>query len=660
MRRVLLSLALLILALPVAGQVIVNGVAVSGGGGVLVNGVSTSAPCTLLSDGSLICGHARYTPLCTLDGVSIQSVGATTTTLAKTAHGCSVWQGDIVAVEVASIASNVGAYLYTGTETFQPNTLELLGLLTAPETNMRVVIYRGVGTLSEGGNIAASAVIDEVKESALRLGYRMDMTTGESSGLNIFMGTPYTGVGFGTEGETGHQVIRVYRYNHQSVPIFSVDARGDVDARGNVTASGGVLSGANLTAAKVTAGAAPTVIASPTTGSTRWDYSYVPIACDGTHGLASATTTIADGYATLSANHINVVTVPAQTSGVCWVDMRREFSGGTPATLGVVGRIIASPAASTVYYDDGDVGDASATPTTNTTGTVTATVGRIGAATTSTDSALEVVSSVYPAARITRTATDTNTINNALQVVKKTTGNMTTAFGAQIEFAIQDDTAGPNGIATISGARSTTDTTGYMVLGTSGTDRVRISPTGGVGIGYVAADATSFLEVDASSSYTTFVRLRDSGVGHGMTGILPTVNFGAFDEVTDNSGGLLVRGLTEDVADVAPVLIRGISGNASPTAAMLTLRGEKKSGTGSGAIAVGEKVLEIDNYGTNPVTIYGSGALTATGAVTGASFTAGVAAGITTVITVRDSGGAADCTITVTGGIITATTCSHT
>lgn len=36
------------------------------------------------------------------------------------------------------------------------------------------------------------------------------------------------------------------------------------------------------------------------------------------------------------------------------------------------------------------------------------------------------------------------------------------------------------------------------------------------------------------------------------------------------------------------------------------------------------------------------------------------AAGMTTVITVRNAGGAADCTITVTNGLITGTTCSHT
>jgi hypothetical protein len=45
---------------------------------------------------------------------------------------------------------------------------------------------------------------------------------------------------------------------------------------------------------------------------------------------------------------------------------------------------------------------------------------------------------------------------------------------------------------------------------------------------------------------------------------------------------------------------------------------------------------------------------------TAAGFAAAGSAGLTTVITVRDSGGAGDCTITVTGGIVTATTCSHT
>lgn len=58
--------------------------------------------------------------------------------------------------------------------------------------------------------------------------------------------------------------------------------------------------------------------------------------------------------------------------------------------------------------------------------------------------------------------------------------------------------------------------------------------------------------------------------------------------------------------------------------------------------------------------IQANGAITSDGVVTGASFSAGASPGMTTVVTVRDSGGAADCTMTFTGGILTATTCSHT
>jgi hypothetical protein len=52
--------------------------------------------------------------------------------------------------------------------------------------------------------------------------------------------------------------------------------------------------------------------------------------------------------------------------------------------------------------------------------------------------------------------------------------------------------------------------------------------------------------------------------------------------------------------------------------------------------------------------------VSATGQVTGSGFTAGTSAGLTTVVTVRDAGGTADCTMTYTGGLLTATTCSHT
>ena len=47
-------------------------------------------------------------------------------------------------------------------------------------------------------------------------------------------------------------------------------------------------------------------------------------------------------------------------------------------------------------------------------------------------------------------------------------------------------------------------------------------------------------------------------------------------------------------------------------------------------------------------------------AIDASGYKASGAAGMTTVVTVRNSGGAADCTETFTAGILTATTCSHT
>ena len=52
------------------------------------------------------------------------------------------------------------------------------------------------------------------------------------------------------------------------------------------------------------------------------------------------------------------------------------------------------------------------------------------------------------------------------------------------------------------------------------------------------------------------------------------------------------------------------------------------------------------NFSDTPVEAYG--------------YIANGTAGLTTVVTVRDSGGSANCTMTYTGGILTATTCSHT
>lgn len=65
----------------------------------------------------------------------------------------------------------------------------------------------------------------------------------------------------------------------------------------------------------------------------------------------------------------------------------------------------------------------------------------------------------------------------------------------------------------------------------------------------------------------------------------------------------------------------------------------------------------IEAQTNTPSTVF---AVSPSGAVTASGYTAGASAGMTTVVTVRDSGGAADCTMTFTGGILTATTCSHT
>ena len=66
--------------------------------------------------------------------------------------------------------------------------------------------------------------------------------------------------------------------------------------------------------------------------------------------------------------------------------------------------------------------------------------------------------------------------------------------------------------------------------------------------------------------------------------------------------------------------------------------------------------------GSNALTDAYFGSVAPTATVHAAAYTAGSGntAGMTTVVTVRNSGGLADCTMTYTGGILTATTCSHT
>lgn len=96
-----------------------------------------------------------------------------------------------------------------------------------------------------------------------------------------------------------------------------------------------------------------------------WTYTVEALLADGTSttvpGAAGST---ALQNATLDASNFNSLTCAAVTGATSY-RFRRTVSGGTPATLGVIGT-----AATCALVDNGLVGDASAAPTVNTTGSI--------------------------------------------------------------------------------------------------------------------------------------------------------------------------------------------------------------------------------------------------------------------------------------------------
>ena len=70
--------------------------------------------------------------------------------------------------------------------------------------------------------------------------------------------------------------------------------------------------------------------------------------------------------------------------------------------------------------------------------------------------------------------------------------------------------------------------------------------------------------------------------------------------------------------------------------------------------AVGSGAQKLISAGTGGGSYVEKFAVSNTGVIS-----SGGNAGMTTVVTVRNSGGSADCTISITGGLVTATTCSH-
>ena len=136
--------------------------------------------------------------------------------------------------------------------------------------------------------------------------------------------------------------------------------------------------------------------------------------------------------------------------------------------------------------------------------------------------------------------------------------------------------------------------TGAQTIGTTSGD-ITLDPTGGSII------------IDQGAADVKGIDLRNSDVSHAMTALTDANTYFSVQKVNNGQGGVFMRGLT-DGASQCPFFIRSTFGNASPSNTAIILQGAKSDGsTGEEALASGEQLLEISNYGTVQFRVYGDG-----------------------------------------------------
>jgi hypothetical protein len=327
-----------------------------------------------LPDGSIVLGEGTWTPLCSYVAASISAVSANTSTLSVPGNTCPpLRQGDIVAVTSAAVSGNRGLWQYTGVSA--TSSIEVLGVMTSPDVDIGLTVYRGVTGVSADGRLYSMSLMTKPWRPAHSISYYVNQSTGGGAGLQIHFGSSYGSPAWG-DGETSHHPLEIYRSVYRSAPIFYVNALGSIYAGGNVTATSGRVEAGSVKATSLAAPAsAPTVTPIPTTGAATWSYRWVPTLADGTSSGMSSEGSTVTGPATLTSSDRLWIQWTC-TAGTYAVDVYRTVSGGTPASLGKVGSVpcpIGGGASG--LWDDGLVGDGTSAPAGQTTGYITAAQG---------------------------------------------------------------------------------------------------------------------------------------------------------------------------------------------------------------------------------------------------------------------------------------------
>ena len=314
-----------------------------------------------------------------LTGVVIDSVLPNVTRLRKNGHGLVLKQGDIIVITSAGNPANRGVFLYTGTETtgIAPDIIEIYALLIAPDANISLTAYRRAWAQDGGGRNHVMTTIERHGDAALKLAYRALFDgVGNSHGLHVFFGSDNGDPRFGS-GESAHYPIEVYRYFHRGGPLMRLDALGALRVGAGIDATGGRIRGGTLCAMRLDPGPAPVLSCTPQ-GATEYRYRIVRKRADGTVAGVSPEATITTGPADLAMGYVRLQV--AYVEGTYAIDVYRTYSGGTPASTGLIKADLPAsldPSDYTYFDDTGYSGNGAAPPADDTTGAIEIAAGPI-------------------------------------------------------------------------------------------------------------------------------------------------------------------------------------------------------------------------------------------------------------------------------------------
>jgi hypothetical protein len=102
----------------------------------------------------------------------------------------------------------------------------------------------------------------------------------------------------------------------------------------------------------------------------------------------------------------------------------------------------------------------------------------------------------------------------------------------------------------------------------------------------------------------------EADVAHGITAQLPTGSYGKFAPLTTTGGGLNIVGIS-DAASTGGLQLAGLIGSTDPTDSVpaVLIETGKKGTTNGDSLGAAETVFRINNWGTNMLTILGSGSV---------------------------------------------------